>query len=325
VLEAVGEGIFLVDIEGTILFWNRAAALITGRRARSVLERPATATFPDWEKLSELIPIAENGRSARSTTLPVAVGAWELWLSFVAVKARRGVVYAFRDLTAERRLDEQKSDLLATISHELRTPMAAVYGAAETLLAREDVLDRGRRRELLEMIAAQALRLRKITDEILLATQLEQGTLTIEAEPIDVASLARAAVEAMAPDADITVEVAEGTSDASGAADRIQQVIFNLLDNALKYGSPPVTVRVEPAGETVRLVVSDSGPGIPFAEQRHVFERFYRSGPALTRAPGGTGLGLYISRELVNRMGGRLTLRSQPGAGASFLVELPRQ
>jgi signal transduction histidine kinase len=72
-------------------------------------------------------------------------------------------------------------------------------------------------------------------------------------------------------------------------------------------------------------VVSDSGPGIPFAEQRHVFERFYRSGPALTRAPGGTGLGLYISRELVNRMGGRLTLRSQPGAGASFLVELPRQ
>jgi PAS domain S-box-containing protein len=325
VLEAVGEGIFLVDIEGTILFWNRAAALITGRRARSVLERPATATFPDWEKLSELIPIAENGRSARSTTLPVAVGAWELWLSFVAVKARRGVVYAFRDLTAERRLDEQKSDLIATISHELRTPMAAVYGAAETLLAREDVLDRGRRRELLEMIAAQALRLRKITDEILLATQLEQGTLTIEAEPIDVASLARAAVEAMAPDADITVEVAEGTSDASGAADRIQQVIFNLLDNALKYGSPPVTVRVEPAGETVRLVVSDSGPGIPFAEQRHVFERFYRSGPALTRAPGGTGLGLYISRELVNRMGGRLTLRSQPGAGASFLVELPRQ
>jgi signal transduction histidine kinase len=128
----------------------------------------------------------------------------------------------------------------------------------------------------------------------------------------------------MAPGADVRVEVAEGTGDASGAPDRVQQVLVNLLDNALKYGGPPVVVRVEPAGETVRVVVSDSGPGIPFAEQRQVFERFYRSGPALTRAPGGTGLGLYISRELVNRMGGRLTLRSEPGAGASFVVELPR-
>jgi signal transduction histidine kinase len=175
------------------------------------------------------------------------------------------------------------------------------------------------------MIAAQALRLRKITDEILLATQLEQGSLTIEAEPVDIGALTRATVEAMGAAADVRVEVADGTGDASGAADRIQQVIFNLLDNALKYGSPPYTVRVEPAGETVRLVVSDSGPGIPFAEQRHVFERFYRSGSALTRAPGGTGLGLYISRELVDRMGGRVTLRSQPGAGTSFVVELPRQ
>ena len=324
VLEAVGDGIFLVDPGGVILFWNRAAMLITGRPAEEVMEQPAAATFTDWEKLAELIPVAENGKSARSTTLPVSVGSWDLWLSFVAVQARRGIVYAFRDLTAERGLDEQKSDLIATISHELRTPMAAVYGAAETLLAREEDLDCGRRRELLQMIASQALRLSQITDEILLATQLDQGSLTLEAEPVDVGALARATVEAMALEADIRVEVAEGTEDASGAADRIQQVLVNLLDNALKYGAPPFSVRVEPAGKTVRVIVSDSGPGIPLAEQRQVFERFYRSGPALTRAPGGTGLGLYISRELVNRMGGRLALRSEPGAGASFVVELPR-
>ncbi len=321
VMEAVGDGIFMVDPEGTILFWNRAAALITGRSAEHVGDRSATEIFPEWETLADLIPVAEDGKAARSTTLPVSVDGWELWLSFVAVQGQRGVVYAFRDLTAQRRLDEQKSDLLATISHELRTPMAAVYGAARTLLSHEDTLQQEKRRELLEMIAAQALRLSHITDEVLLATQLDRGTLTIEAQPVDVGELARSTVDAMAIDVDVTVE---GPGEAIGSADRIQQVLVNLLDNAVKYGGSPIGVRVELAGDTTRILVSDGGPGIPFAEQRLVFERFYRSGPPLTRSTGGTGLGLYISRELVQRMGGRLRLRSRPRAGSTFIVELPR-
>jgi PAS domain S-box-containing protein len=321
VMEAVGDGIFQVDSKGTIRFWNRAAALITGRSAEEVCERPARETFPDWESLAELIPVAEDGKTTRSTTLPVSVEGWDLWLSFVAVQGRRGVVYAFRDLTAERGLDEQKSDLLATISHELRTPMAAVYGAARTLLSRDDTLEQEKRRALLEMIAAQALRLSQITDEILLATQLDRGTVKIEAQPVDVGELVRSTVDAMAIDVDVTVE---GPGQAIGSADRIQQVLVNLLDNALKYGRPPIDVRAELAGDLTRILVSDRGPGIPFAEQRLVFERFYRAGPALTRSPGGTGLGLYISRELVQRMGGRLFVRSRPGAGSTFVVELPR-
>jgi PAS domain S-box-containing protein len=321
VMEAVGDGIFLVDAGGMIRFWNRAAALITGRSSKEVSDRPATETFPDWKLLAELIPVAEHGKAARSTTLPVSLGGWELWLSFVAVRGRRGVVYAFRDLTAERALDEQKGDLLATISHELRTPMAAVYGAAKTLLTREETLEREKRRALLEMVATQALRLSQITDEILLATQLDRGTLTIEAQPVDVGELVRSTVDAMAIDVDVKVE---GPGRAIGSADRIQQVLVNLLDNALKYGGPPIDVRVRPVGDMTRILVADGGPGIPLAEQRLVFERFYRSGPALTRSPGGTGLGLYISRELVQRMGGRLVVRSRPGAGSTFVVELPR-
>jgi len=116
----------------------------------------------------------------------------------------------------------------------------------------------------------------------------------------------------------------EGQGQAIGSADRIQQVLLNLLDNALKYGGPPIDVRVEPVGKETRILVSDRGPGIPFAEQRLVFERFDRSGPALTRSPGGTGLGLYISRELVRRMGGQISVRSQPGTGATFVIGLPR-
>jgi two-component system phosphate regulon sensor histidine kinase PhoR len=319
VLDAVGDGIFLADHDGIVRFWNRAAALVTGRPA--ALGTPVADIFGDWSSLVELIPVAEHGAAARSATLPVKVGNWDLWLSFVAVRSPRGVVYAFRDQTAERGLDEQKSDLIATISHELRTPMAAVYGAAQTLLAREGELAPDDRRGMLEMIAGQAARLGQITEQILVATQLDRGTVLIDSRPVDIAALVHATVDAIAPGAEI--DVGEGIGHASGDPDRIEQVLVNLLDNAAKYGEEPVRVRVERKGDSVCVLVADSGPGIPFAEQRLIFERFYRSGEALTRATGGTGLGLYISRELVRRMGGRLTVRSQPGAGATFSVELP--
>jgi two-component system OmpR family sensor kinase len=127
-------------------------------------------------------------------------------------------------------------------------------------------------------------------------------------------------------DAPLALDVSPGAESiaATGDADRIQQVLVNLLDNAVKYGGGAVTVRVEQANGTVRIEVADSGPGIAPADQQRIFEKFYRGDPHLTRAPSGTGLGLYISRELVERMGGRLDVHSQPGAGATFVVELPR-
>jgi signal transduction histidine kinase len=109
-----------------------------------------------------------------------------------------------------------------------------------------------------------------------------------------------------------------------GAPDRIQQVLVNLLDNALKYGGSRITVRIEATNGNVRVSVADEGPGLTPAEQERIFEKFYRGGPELTRASGGTGLGLYISKELVEQMGGRLLVRADPGAGATFTVELPR-
>ncbi len=329
VLDAVGEGIFLVDRGGIVRLWNRAAALVTGVSADDVRDKPVVDLFPDWRALVTRIPVVEHGAAARSATLPVGVGRRDLWLSFVAVRSADGVVYAFRDLTSERRLEEEKSDFIATISHELRTPMAAVYGAAETLLNRETTLTPEQKHELLEMVASQAARLSQITEAVLLATQLDRGTLPVEPEPVDVGELTRATVDAMRsqlpPSAEVHVEVAPRVATATGAPDRIQQVLVNLLDNAVKYGGDGrVSVRVEPANGAVRILVADSGPGISFAEQQRIFEKFYRAGPELTRATGGTGLGLYISRELVQRMGGSLDVRSVPGAGATFVVELPR-
>jgi PAS domain S-box-containing protein len=327
VLEAVGDGIFLVDDTGCVRLWNRAAETVTGLRARDVRDRPLAAALASWAELVDRIPVAEGGSSPRSVTLPVAVGGRELWLSFVAVRGSAGVVYAFRDLTSERRLEEEKTDLVATISHELRTPMAAVYGAAETLLRRDD-LEPEQRRELLAMIAAQATRLTAIVESVLLASRLDRDVVAVEREPVDVAELARATVEALRPQLppslELELEVGAEEVRAAGDADRIQQVLVNLLDNAVKYGEgSPVTVRVRPANGVVCLSVQDSGPGLAPIEQARIFDKFYRAGPQLTRA-GGTGLGLYISRELVRRMGGRLDVRSEAGAGATFVLELPR-
>jgi signal transduction histidine kinase len=328
VLDLVGDGIFLVDESSICRLWNRAAAQVTGLDAADACDKPLTDIFPDWPALVERIPVSHHGEPTRSVTLPVAVAADDLWLSFVAVRGDGGIVYAFRDLTTERRLDEEKSDLISTISHELRTPMAAVYGAAQTLLERESELTPEQKRQMLEMVAEQAARLSQITEAVLLATQLDRDTLPVETEPIDLGEVVRSTVEAMKshlpPTTEVAVDVAPDVGAATGARDRIQQVLVNLLDNAVKYGGEtPVQIRVERANGLVRLVVADSGPGIPQAEQARIFEKFYRAGPELTRASGGTGLGLYISRELVQRMGGSLDVRSEPGSGAAFVVELP--
>jgi signal transduction histidine kinase len=123
---------------------------------------------------------------------------------------------------------------------------------------------------------------------------------------------------------EIEVEIPPDVGTVSGDRDRIQQVLLNLLDNAVKYGAAPVKVNAYRTNGAIRICVADAGPGIALADQSRIFEKFYRADPQLARSPSGTGLGLYISRELAQRMGGRLELSSEVGAGATFVVELPQ-
>jgi signal transduction histidine kinase len=176
------------------------------------------------------------------------------------------------------------------------------------------------------MIAEQATRLTRITEEVLITSKLDRGELRVEHEPVDVAEVIRATVEAVQAQVDdpppIETEVPSEVGAASGDRNRIQQVLVNLLDNAVKYGEAPIVVGASRPDGLVRITVSDKGPGIAPADQPRVFEKFFRADPQLVRAPGGTGLGLYISRELATRMGGRLDVTSEPGAGSTFVLEL---
>ncbi len=332
VLEAVGDGVFFVDAEGSLRFWNRAAELVSGRSRDDVIGRDPGDVFEDWARIVREITVAEGSQPARAVTLPVEVEGRELWLSFVAVRTPSGgVVYTFRDLTVERGLEEAKSDFIATVSHELRTPMTAVLGAAKTLLRDDIALSAERRQQLLEMIGAQGTRLTQITEEVLLANRLDRGDVRIYSERVDVSELVIRAVAAMRERLPDSISLTAST-DANGAAaalgdrDRIEQVLVNLIDNAVKY-SPDggnVVVRTAPATASVRVEVSDEGMGIAAGEQEAVFEKFYRADPQHRAVPSGTGLGLYICRELVRRMGGTIGVRSEPGEGSTFYFELPR-
>jgi PAS domain S-box-containing protein len=330
VLEAVGDGVFLLDDEGRVGFWNRAAELVTGRFGEDVEGRPVREVFESWDRIADEIPVSEGSTAARPVTLPVDLEGRELWLSFVAVRMPGGVVYTFRDLTVERGLEQAKSEFIATISHELRTPMTAVLGAAKTLLRTDIQLSPERHRQLLEMIGAQGTRLTQITEEVLIASRLDRGDLRLDRERVVVGDIVRTAVEAMREHLPGSISLRVGGerngATAIGDRNRIEQVLVNLIDNAIKY-SPrggEVIVSAEETPAAVRVEVRDEGLGIPLAEQDAIFEKFYRHDAHQTYVTGGTGLGLYICRELVRRMDGKIGVHSQPGVGSTFYFELPR-
>ncbi len=328
VLEAVGDGIYLLDRNGVVRLWNHAAELLTGLPAERIVGRKLVDEVPVLQSVADRVPVAGAGVAARSVTLPVDLNGRELWLSFVGVRSSEGIVYAVRDLTLERQLDEAKSDFIATVSHELRTPMTAVLGAAKTLLRTDVSLSPEQRRQLLEMIETQATRLSQVTEEVLLASSLDRGELPLSSDPVDVGEVLRETIEAMEAQLPpgVTLRLRDGHAGLAAAdRDRVQQVLVNLINNAGKYspsgGEVLISSRRGPGG--VRVDVRDHGIGIAPAEQPRIFEKFYRSDPQLARGAGGTGLGLYICRELVQRMGGQIGVRSVPGAGSRFYFDLP--
>jgi PAS domain S-box-containing protein len=327
VLEAVGDGIFLVDGEGVVRFWNRAAELVTGISRARALDRRADELAAEWSAIEASVHAATTEERPRPVTLPIQVNERELWLSFVAVRMVDGVVYAFRDLTPERQLEESKNDFIATVSHELRTPMSSVLGAANTLLRTDVELTPETRHQLLEMISTQAMRLAQVTESVLLAGRLDRDEVQLERTVVDVEAVVRETELALQPTlpGGTTIELRLGPAGgAFGDADRLQQVVFNLVDNAAKYAGDGATVRISTrrAGERVEIAVADDGPGVAPEDRERIFEKFYRGDPSLRLAPGGTGLGLYICRELVERMRGRITLSSEPGSGSTFTVDL---
>jgi two-component system phosphate regulon sensor histidine kinase PhoR len=333
VLAHVGDGVFLVDREGVIRLWNTAAEAITGLRSDAICDHPAAETIPGWSTIADRVPVARRpgdvDDASSPETVPLEIEGREIWLSIVGVTLADGTVYAFRDVTRDRRLEELRAQFVATISHELRTPLASLHGAAMTLLEREQDLHEQTRHELLDMIAVQSKRLAELVEEILLTGQLDSGSLRVITEPFDPEELVWTAAAAArlraGDDTTIDVSIPAVLPKVEGDAARTRQVLTNLIDNAIKY-SPEggrIELGVEADEGTARFTVRDDGLGIPLGEQKRIFEKFYRLDPDHRRGIGGSGLGLYICRELIRSMNGRIWVESDPGKGATFTFELP--
>jgi signal transduction histidine kinase len=331
VLASVGDGVFLVDRHGVIRTWNRAAASATGLRSVDVVDRVAVDVIPGWSAVVGRIPVAPEGASAqRAESLPLDLGDRELWLSLHGVAVPDGTVYAFRDLTEERALETMRTEFVSTVSHELRTPLAAIYGAAMTLRRSDVALDDDQRAKMLDVVSGEADRLARTVNDILWASRLDAGSLHVAIQRCDPLQLISSVVAAQNAHLDTEHELVLTAEDElpeiAGDPDKVGRVLINLVDNAIKY-SPDggrVDVAVRQVGGRVRFSVVDHGLGIPPSEQRRIFEKFYRLDPNMTRGVGGTGLGLYICRELVRRMDGRIWVESRGlGEGSSFHIEFP--
>ncbi|WP_242356477.1 MULTISPECIES: ATP-binding protein [Anaeromyxobacter] len=237
----------------------------------------------------------------------------------------RGSVSAFIDVTKLSEAVRTRDSFLAMASHELKTPITSLQLQVESLLrARAGVA--APLAKTADSIRRQVVRLTALVDTLLDVSRLNEARLQLELEPVDLSAVAREVVSRLGGDAELApsrIHV-EAAGDVSGRWDRLrlEQVATNLVSNALKYGEGrPVSVRVESDGRLARLVVADQGMGIPRGEQQRIFERFERG--RATRGYGGFGLGLWITREIVGALGGRIEVESVPGAGATFRVELP--
>ena len=241
-----------------------------------------------------------------------------------------GAVVVVHDISKIKTLEKVRQEFVANVSHELRTPLTIILGYLETLID-GGLDDRKMTEDALQVMFRHAERLKHLVDDLLTISRAESRTMPLHLETVELAPLLQRVAEQLAEPmrrqgAKIEIESPEDGLTVGADALRIEQVLVNLLENALKHAGREglvVKIRVERHANAVVIEVADNGPGIPYEDQEHIFERFYRVHKHRSRDTGGTGLGLSIVKNVVQAHGGTVSLRSVPGRGATFLVSLP--
>jgi signal transduction histidine kinase len=333
VLESAGDGILMVDQHGYTVVANYVWSYLTGGEglaAAGSLQRVEVAERPEtfaqlaqrWLVDPEQVHVADFERPDpyqrfRVYSAPVRHHGGEII----------GRIVVLRDVTRETEAERMRAALIASVSHELRSPLTAISGYTDTLL-HEGPWDADTQREFLEVISVSAGRLSALVDNLLDAATLEAGALRLQREPVRLERIAERVLNArrlLAGSCTLHLESRPGLPLADADPIRVEQVLANLLDNAIKY-SPrggAITVRINAdADGMLSISVADRGMGIPQEHLPHLFERFYRVEPG-GRSVRGVGLGLYICRSLVESHGGRIWVDSQPGLGSTFAFTLP--
>jgi len=361
ILEHSADGVMILDHGGTIQRFNRALARMSGWAAESAIgqahdavirlsqatgESLTVALARGWPKLADnadnAAPIDLAGLAGDPETLYVEGDLLRPDRSRLSVGITyaplldengtlRNVIAAVRDVTHFRQAEQAKSAFVSIVSHELKTPVTLIKGYAETLLRDDSHWDAATMRGSLHVIVEEADRLTELIGNLLTASRLQADGLQLsQVGEVDLGEVARRAVERFQTQADthtITTDFPPDFPLIEGDEARLRQVIDNLLSNAVKYSPRGGEVAVYGTFDTdsVTVAVQDHGIGLPQDEQDRIFERFYRVDSTLTRTTQGTGLGLYLSRAIVEAHGGRMAVESAIGTGSTFSFQLPRR
>lgn len=327
------DGIMVIDRRGAIVLMNQTLhdylgidIKVAGKKLLEVIRHI------DIQEIAE--SVLTSGKRLESREIAVTFPIERVLLVHATPVLRDniidGAVLAFHDITELRRLENVRKDFVANVSHELRTPVATIRGYAETLL--EGALeDKEHAREFVKIIHDDAERLTKLINEILDLSRIESGTfkLTLEAgalEPVIDRVLSAMQAEAQKHSVELKKEIPADLSKVKMQETAIAQVLFNLLENAIKYNKPGghVTITACQKPRHVEVIITDTGIGIPEEELSRIFERFYRVDKAHSRQLGGTGLGLSIVKHIIQAHHSEITVESKPGSGSTFRFMLPR-
>jgi len=341
ILRSMVEGVAVIDADERLVFYNRAFSEIFG--VQDAEGRPLIEVVRNAE-LVGLIRKALRGDEGLQNDISMGIVQMQNFsVTAAPVKALdptgaehdlakakpSGAVVVLHDVTELRRLERVRQDFVANVSHEFKTPLTAIQGFAETLLGGA-LDDPTNNRRFLDIIRNHAIRLARLTNDLLKLARIEAGKLEVEFFPVGLIELIEGCAETTLMKASrkqitLEIEVPPGLPAVQGDASLLRDVLQNLLDNAIQYtpAGGHVHVTAEAKGREAVITVSDTGIGIPTSDRERIFERFYRVDAARSREAGGTGLGLSIAKHIVEAHNGRLWVDSVIGEGSKFSFSIP--
>ncbi|MBI5095475.1 MAG: PAS domain-containing protein [Candidatus Hydrogenedentes bacterium] len=333
ILRSIGEGVVVTDATDHVLLMNPAAIQLLGIEDREPIGEDFLLLLRDDAFVQVWRKTAQRGIDFAKQDLKAGGSAERtLWVTRSRIpdlhRGQVGHVSILHDVTREREISRMKSDFVSSVSHELRTPMTSIKGFARTLLDRPG-LDEAQRGKFLAIIDDQADRMIALIEELLVIARIESGHIVAERIPVDIPKLLARVVLALEVEAlkknillryTVTGELAKPLGDP----EKIHIVLFNLAENAVKFCPPggQVTMRAHSTVDWAVIRVEDTGIGIPQQEHGKIFDRFYRVHRPGAQDPG-TGLGLYIVKEMLRLHGGQIDVESEVGSGTTFTVRLP--
>ena len=332
ILSNLAEGVIATDLAGRTTLINPAAGRLLGLDQEAALNRDL-AVFEGCGELGALFRAVIETGEHRSGEFDLPAKKIVLFALAAPLRGRDGIVYGavgvIKDVTEARKLEQLRRDFIADVSHEIRTPLTSIQGFTEALLD-EVAADRAVQEEYLKVIHQESLRLGRLVNELLDLARLESGRVSWDLNPIDVPELFAGVLLKLKPQLEeknlsVEQEIPSGLPLLPGNEERIEQVVINLVQNAIRF-SPSggvIKLRASFSEREATISVSDQGPGIPEEDLPHIWERFYRVEKSRSRALGGTGLGLAIVRQIVELHGGKVSVDSREGAGSTFSFTLP--